>query len=160
MAGELLLTGEHRRTLDERFRLSLPADLAAAVTDDDGDSILAKERSGCLSLWKAAGWQKRQDDGVAVIREKIERGRLEGRWEDVQRLGRLLSTRAEKVRLANRSRLVVPDSFREFLGVAPNQEVVVVGAAICVELWNPQAYLDLLKQEMPDFNRLLRELSG
>jgi MraZ protein len=44
--------------------------------------------------------------------------------------------------------------------VAPNQEVVVVGAAICVELWNPQAYLDLLKLEMPDFNRLLRELSG
>lgn len=154
------LTGEHRRTLDERFRLSLPPDFADAVTDEAGDTILAKERDGCLSLWRGAEWQKRLEDGVALIREKIERGRMEGRWGEVQRLGRLLSTRTCTVRLANRSRLLVPDSFREFLGVAANQEVVIVGAAICVELWNPQAYLAVLKEEMPAFNHLLQELSA
>lgn len=160
MAGETFLTGEFRRTLDERSRLSLPTELANAVTDESGDTILTKEQDGCLSLWRAAEWQKRLDDGVALVREKIERGRMESRWSDVQRLGRLLSTRTCTVRLANRSRLLIPDGFREFLGVAPNQDVILVGAAICVELWNPQAYLSVLKQEMPGFNQLLQQLSG
>jgi MraZ protein len=36
---------------------------------------------------------------------------------------------------------------------------MLVGAAICVEIWNPQAWLDLLRQEMPAFGVLFKELS-
>ena len=62
-------------------------------------------------------------------------------------------------RLANRSRLVIPEGFREFLDVPGDSEVMLVGAAICVEIWNPQAWLDLLRQEMPEFGALFKELS-
>nr|AUN35826.1 hypothetical protein [uncultured bacterium] len=65
MAPETFITGEIRRTIDDRFRLTLPNDMAAAVTDENGETILAKERQGCLSLWRASDWQKRLDDGVA-----------------------------------------------------------------------------------------------
>ena len=54
VADEIFITGEERRTLDERFRLSLPPEMARAVSDDAGSTIVAKERYGCLSLWKAA----------------------------------------------------------------------------------------------------------
>jgi MraZ protein len=155
-----LISGEIRRTLDERFRLSLPPDMAAAISDAAGETIVAKERDGCLSLWRAADWQRRLDDGVALIREKIRTGRMEQRWDDVQRLGRLLSTRSTTVKLANRSRLLIPESFREFLGVGQGADVVVVGAAICVEIWNPHAWLEQLRQEMPGFNPLFKELTG
>jgi MraZ protein len=158
--GSDLLTGELRRSLDERFRLSLPSDFAAAVTDADGATILAKERLGCLSLWSAADWQRRVDDGVALIREKIRTGRMEQRWDDVQRLGRLLSTRSTVVRLANRARLVIPEGFREFLDVAAGQDVMIVGAAICVEIWNPQAWKEQLRVDMPQFGPLFKELTG
>ena len=158
--SETFITGEHKRTLDDRFRVSLPADLAAAVTDEAGDSILAKERQGCLSLWRAADWQQRLDQGVSLIRQKIESGRMEQRWGEVQRLGRLLSTRYRTVKLANRSRLLVPEGYREFLEVGPNQDVMVIGAVICVEIWNPQAWLEVLRQDMPQFGPLFSELAG
>ncbi|HXY34156.1 MAG TPA: division/cell wall cluster transcriptional repressor MraZ [Planctomycetaceae bacterium] len=159
MAEPAFITGEHKRTLDERSRLSLPNDFAAAVADAEGWCILAKERAGCLSLWRGTDWQMRLDQGVELIRKKIEAGRMEERWTDVQRFGRLLSTRHTRVRLANRSRLLLPEPFREFLGVAANQDVMLVGAVICVEIWNPSAWLDVLRQEMPEFGQLFRTLS-
>lgn len=157
--SETFLTGEIKRTLDERHRLTLPGEFAEAVTDAAGETIITKERFGCLSLWKAADWRQRMDDGVAVIREKISRGRMEQRWSEVQRLGRLLSTRSRTVKLANRSRLTIPEGFREFLSVAGGQDVMVVGAVICVEVWNPQAWLDQLKADMPEFAPLFKELA-
>ena len=160
MSLGVFITGEERRTLDERFRLTLPPDLARAVTDDTGSTILAKERYGCLSLWKATDWQQRIDAGVSLIRQKIDAGRMEQRFDEVQRLGRLLSTRFQTVQLANRSRLLIPDAFREFLDVAANQEVVVVGAVICVEVWNPRAWLETLRADMPSFGPLFKELSA
>jgi MraZ protein len=159
VAIDAFITGEFKRTLDDRSRLTLTAEFAAAVADQKGDCILAKERAGCLSLWRPADWQKRLDDGVDLIRRKIESGRMEQRWTDVQRFGRLLSTRQTHVRLANRSRLLIPESFREFLGVGPNQDVILVGAVICVEIWSPAAWLEVLRQEMPEFGALFRDLS-
>lgn len=156
---EFFITGEFKRVIDDRFRITLPAELAEPVSDEQGDTILVKERAGCLSLWRAADWQQRVDDGVTLIRQKIHAGRMEQKWGDVQRFGRLLSTRSRTVRLANRSRLVIPEGFREFLEVAPESEVMIVGAVVCVEIWNPQAWLELLKQEMPEFGTLFKGLS-
>ncbi len=160
MAEETFITGEQKRTIDERFRISLPNEMAEAVTDEAGETILAKEQYGCLSLWRATEWQRRLNDGVGLIRQKIQAGRMEQRWGEVQRLGRLLSTRSRTVKLANRSRLLVPEGYREFLDVPANQEVMVVGAAICVEIWNPQCWLDVLKQDMPAFGPLFQDLAN
>lgn len=159
MSPETFITGEHRRTLDERFRLTLPNDMAEAVTDEAGDTVITKERAGCLSLWRAADWQRRLDAGIGLIRQKIQAGRMEERWGDVQRLGRLLSTRHRTVRLANRSRVLIPEGFREFLGVGPNQDVMLVGAVVCVEIWQIDAWLDALRQDMPEFGPLFRGLA-
>ncbi|MEZ6057459.1 MAG: division/cell wall cluster transcriptional repressor MraZ [Planctomycetaceae bacterium] len=155
-----LISGEVRRTLDERFRLSLPTEFAEAVTDAGDETLVVKEQFGCLSLWRAAEWRKRLQDGVDLLSEKIARGRMEQRWDDVQRFGRLLSTRSCTIKLANRSRLLIPEGFREFLNVDKGQDVIVIGAAICVEVWNPTAWLQQLREEMPAFNPLLRELSN
>lgn len=155
----MFLAGEHKRTIDERFRVSLPPDLASAVCDPDGRLIVAKERTGCLSLWRSDEWQKRLDSGVSLLTAKMESGRMEGRWSDVQRLGRLLSTRHQSVTLAGRSRLLIPDSFRAFLEVGAGQEVIIVGAAVCVEIWHPDHWLDVLKSEMPGFGELFKTLT-
>lgn len=155
----MLLTGEVKRTIDERYRLTLPQEFADEISDEHGNVIVAKEQTGCLSLWRSAEWQKRIDSGVQLLEQKIESGRMEGRWGDVQRLGRLLSTRHQTVVLANRSRLLIPEAFRQFLGVDAGQPVIVVGAAICVEVWNPEKWLEILKAEMPDFGDLFKTLT-
>ena len=62
------------------------------------------------------------------------------------------------VQLAGRGRLVIPEGFREFLGVEPGGEVMVIGAALCVELWGPAAWLRYLAERMPAFHRLIAGL--
>ncbi|HIK95774.1 MAG TPA: division/cell wall cluster transcriptional repressor MraZ [Planctomycetes bacterium] len=155
----MFITGEVRRIVDERFRLTLPPDFVEGVADEEGTLIVAKEQTGCISLWRCDEWQKRLDSGVSLLRQKIDSGRMEGRWGDVQRLGRLLSTRHQQVTLAKRSRLLIPESFRQFLGVESGQEVVIVGAAVCVEIWHPDSWLDVLKSEMPEFGDLFKTLT-
>lgn len=152
------IQGELKRTIDDRFRITLPSEMAQAVTDADGQTIITKERSGCISLWSADEWQSRQDRGVDVIRSKIEAGAMDQRWEDVQRLGRLLSTRSRTVQLANRSRLLIPEGFREFLNVPAGDDVMIVGAVICVEIWNRDSWLEALNHDMPEFGSLFKEL--
>lgn len=152
------IQGEVKRAIDDRFRVSLPAEMAQAVTDESGQTIITKERYGCLSLWQAAEWQSRQARGVDVIQSKIDAGAMEQRWSDVQRLGRLLSTRSREVQIANRSRLLIPEGFREFLDVPAGGEVMIVGAVICVEIWNPKAWLETLREDMPDFGSMFKEL--
>lgn len=154
------ILGEYRRALDERYRISIPGEMAELLTSGGEECVLAKERAGALSLWSAAEWQNKFDSGVHLVQEKMSAGRLDGRVEDVQLLGRLLSTRQTNVRLAGRSRLIVPEGFREFLGVEPGGEVLVVGAALCVELWRPERWFAYIEEQMPGFRRLFDNLSS
>ena len=155
-----LIRGEFCRLLDERFRVSIPGELAELLAAEGDECILAKEQPGALSLWNLTDWGQKLDAGVRLIQDKIQAGRLEGRIEEVQGFGRLLSTRHTVVRLAGRSRLVVPEGYREFLGVAPGGELLVVGAAICIELWRPAAWFAYIQEKMPDFRRLFDRLSS
>ncbi|MEM6655810.1 MAG: division/cell wall cluster transcriptional repressor MraZ [Planctomycetota bacterium] len=154
-----LLTGEASRSLDDRYRISLPPDMVAALGGDACECLLAKERPGCVSLWRREHWQTKIDQGVDLVRSKIRAGRLDGRLDEVQTLGRLLSTRHRYVQLAARGRLVVPEGFREFLGVEPGGGVMVVGAAVCVELWRPNAWHTYIGEQMPAFRELFDRLA-
>ena len=155
-----LILGEFTRTLDERFRLSVPPELVAAMGDESDGFILAKERAGCLSLWNASLWQSQLDQGVDLVKRKVQAGKLAGRLGEVQLLARLLSTRHREVQLGGRGRLLVPEGFREFLGVEPGGDAIVVGAAVCVEIWQPSAWLRYLRRRMPKFRRLFDQLSS
>ena len=166
-----LILGEFQRTLDERYRLSIPSELVDRGLEQsggasqlpyasDGELVLAKECPGALSLWVAAQWQERLQADVQLIESKLQARRLQERTSDVQRLGRLLSTRHTTVQIVGRSRLLIPEGFREFLGVPPNGPVVVIGAALCVEIWRPAAWLAYLDDQIPQFRQLMDDLSA
>lgn len=155
-----LLIGEFVRTLDERFRLAIPPDLLEPLLAAGPKLVLAKERAGCLSLWSASLWKPRLDAAVDVVRSKLEAGLLAQRLGQVQELGRLLSTRQQTVSLAGRARLVLPEGFREFLAVEPGGSLMVVGAAVCVELWQPAAWTAYVSSEMPGFRQRIDDLTA
>lgn len=160
MAQADLLIGEFARTVDERFRLAIPPELLEPLLASGSRLVLAKERAGCLSLWPAALWKPRIDAAMEVVRSKLQAGLLTQRVGQVQDLGRLLSTRHKLVSVAERGRLVVPEGFRDFLAVEPGGDVVVVGAAVCVELWQPAAWNAYVNSEMPEFRRRIDELTA
>ncbi len=167
---ERLLLGEFRRSLDERYRLSIPGELMdqlgiaqSGIEPAEGQETqftLAKERPGCLSLWLDETWQKKLADGTEVVRAKVRAGKLQSQLSELQRLGRLLSTRHKQVQIAGRGRLLVPEGFREFLRVEPGGDVMVVGAAVCIEIWQPAAWVEYLDRRMPAFRKLFDKLSG
>ena len=159
-ARQEFILGEFPRTLDERYRLSIPAELADPLAAGGTQCILAKERPGCLSLWSAAAWQQGLEAGIELVRDKMRAGKLEGKLDDVQLLGRLLSTRHKIVQLAGRGRLSIPEGFREFLGVEQGGEVITVGAGVCVEIWSPRVWLAYLETGMPEFRQLFDRLSS
>ncbi|HZZ26821.1 MAG TPA: division/cell wall cluster transcriptional repressor MraZ [Pirellulales bacterium] len=154
------LQGEFTRTLDERFRLSIPQELVDALAAHGSDYVLVKERAGCLSLWPQAGWQERLKSAVDLLQAKMKAGKLEGKLAEVQSLGRMLSTRHKEVQVAGRGRLLIPEGFREFLQVAPGGEVAIVGAAVCVEIWNPVAWRNHLEAQLPGFQQLFDQLTS
>ncbi len=157
MESELLF-GEFQRSLDDRYRVGIPADLLEPMDLQSGQAVLAKERPGCLSLWNAGLWRQKMDASIKVLQGKIQAGRLEGRLNEVQQLGRLLSTRHRDVKLSDRGRLLIPEGFREFLQVEPGDDAMVIGAAVCVEIWRPNAWVDYLNQRMPRFSKLFDKL--
>ncbi len=156
-SSQPLLLGEYSRRLDDRFRLSIPPELAERL-DASRPCVLAKQQPGAVSLWSAATWRQRLERQLPVLQSKWQAGRLDERLTDVQRLGRLLSSRHREVQLAGRGRLVLPEGFREFLGVEPGGEVMIVGAAVCVEIWSPSAWVEYLRRDIPEFNQLLDSL--
>jgi MraZ protein len=155
-----LILGEYQRSIDDRYRLSLPPELMIGSFSETTSCILAKERPGALSLWPSATWQQKLDASINLVRAKIDAGKFENKVNDVQQLGRLLSTRHREVALAGRGRLVIPEGFRDFLGAEPGADVILVGAAICVEIWHPSAWVGYLAQRMPEFGTLLDTLSS
>ena len=160
LAMSELLLGEHRRTLDERYRVAIPKPLCQNLAAPGENLILAKERTGTLSLWNGAQWQSRLDQGLALVREKLQAGRMAGQLPEVQRLGRLLSTRHTTVQMAQRGRLLIPEGFRQFLGVEPGEHVLLLGAALCVEIWRPDAWIEYLQDNVAEFHELFDTLSS
>jgi uncharacterized protein involved in cysteine biosynthesis len=59
-----------------------------------------------------------------------------------------------------RDTVMIPEGFREFLGVEAGEEVTLVGAAVCVEIWHPQRWIEHLNETIPEFGDLLDELSS
>jgi MraZ protein len=155
-----LILGEYRRSLDDRFRLSIPSELTASWGAEHSECVLVKERPGCLSLWKDEDWETHLESGVKVVQSRWMARRLNHQLGELQALGRLLSTRHRAVQLAGRGRLLIPEGFREFLGVEAGGEVLIVGAAVCVEIWELQAWLECLRAEIPQFGQLLQNLGG
>lgn len=153
-----LLQGEHRRTVDDRFRISIPGELADPLTREGPECILAKEMPGALSVWSAFQWQGGLEKEVHAVSALLQAGRLADRVDVVQSFGRLLSTRHRPVQLTGRGRLLIPEGFREFLGVDPGSSVLIIGAALCVEIWHPDAWLRHLEEQIPQFRRILNQL--
>lgn len=153
--------GEFKRSLDDRYRISVPTELIEALQSQaDSKCILAKERPGALSLWHAEDWGEKLEKDVALIRSKIEAGHLKDRVNDVQLLGRLLSTRHRDIQIAGRGRINIPEGFREFLGVEPGGEAMVIGAAVCIEIWRPDAWIEYLNEQIPEFGSLVEQLAS
>ncbi len=135
-----------------------PARIGGRIFEARQRLRLVKERGGCLSLWPIAAWRQRLQSAVELLQAKMKAGKLDSKLPEVQSLGRMLSTRHKEVQLAGRGRLLIPEGFREFLQVEAGGDAIVVGAAVCIEIWNPAAWRAQLELQLPTFQQLFDQL--
>lgn len=154
-----LILGEFSRKVDERNRLSLPSELKLFLPEE-GNCVIVKERPGCVSLWEQMAWQEKLDARTELIQHRIKVGDLDHRMPEVQMFGRLLSTRQKPLQIDKKGRFILPEGFREFLDVETDKEVMVVGAMICIEIWNPQKWVKYIERGIPKFQKLITRLSS
>jgi MraZ protein len=155
------IIGEFQRVLDDRFRLALPPEVSQFMGSDATDAVLVKERDRCLSLWKPETWDQHFEKYANNLKRQIAENIYESRRiPDVQRAARLLSARYRRIQIGQRSRLLIPEGFREFLGVEANGEVTIVGAGVCVEMWHPAAWLAYLRTDLESFNDTFRGVAA
>ena len=152
------ITGEFSRTVDDRYRLTLPDEFKEVFKPDSGKCVIVKEKPGHLSLWDENTWKQEHDRRIELITQRFELGYLAGKMSELQRLGRLLSTRSRQIQLADRARFLLPEGFREFLAVEPKQEVMIVGAWVCIEIWNPQKLISCIEEDIPQYGTLTENL--
>ncbi len=155
-----MIQGEYVRTIDDRWRVTLPPEFVDALSEPDSRTcVLGKERYGCLSIWNKKTWEQRVRAGVDLVAHKVRTGWMTNRVDELQTFGRLLSTKFREATIGANGRLVIPEGFREFLALEPGADVVVVGAAVCVELWHPKAWRSYLKKELKRFGDLFEALT-
>jgi len=153
-----LITGEFSRTVDNRYRLTLPDEFKEVFKPDSGKCVIVKEKPGHLSLWDESTWKQQHEKRLEMVMNRFDLGYLAGNMSELQRLGRLLSTRSRQIQLADRARFLLPEGFREFLAVEPKQEVMIVGAAVCIDIWHPQKWISYIEEDIPQFDTLLESL--
>ena len=126
--------------------------------------ILAKERAGCVSLWSAEAWEtEARQPHQADRAEDSRRRHRRGPHGPGAIAGPAAVAGREPVELERTGAAAVPEAFRRFLGVdrdPPDNEVMVIGAAVCVEIWKPAAWLKYLQGRMPKFRCLFHQLSS
>ncbi|MCL2004814.1 MAG: division/cell wall cluster transcriptional repressor MraZ [Planctomycetaceae bacterium] len=153
-----LITGEFSRTLDDRYRLSLPDEFKDVFKPEAGKCVIVKENPGHLSLWDETTWKQHHDTRVEMVLQRLNAGYLGQNMPDIQRFGRLLSTRHRHIQLADKARFLLPEGFRDFLAVEPKQEVMLIGASFCIEIWHPKKWISYIEGDMPQFGDLLESL--
>ena len=156
--AEKLITGEFSRTIDERYRLTLPDEFKEVFKPESGKCVIVKESPGHLSLWEESIWKQHHDTRVEMVLQRLNTGYLGQKMSDLQQFGRLLSTRSRPIQLVERGRFLLPESFRAFLAVEPKNDVMLVGAAFCIEIWNPQKWISFIEEALPQYGSLLESL--
>lgn len=123
----MLLTGNYRRTLDEKQRLALPKSLRSN-TLTDCPLYVTPGLDGCIAVYPEAAF--------AALAEKLDHGSPAAR--EVRDYSRLFYSQASCVELDKQSRLRIPAELLQW--AEATDEVVVVGVRDHIEIWSAERW--------------------
>ena len=141
------LTGEYDATLDEKNRISLPANFRRDL--DVSYMHITEGNEKCLRLYTPLEWEK-------VVNEIMDN------TNPYNKTGRDLRRRiigpAHKVEIDKVGRIPVPSSLREYSGIL--KECMVVGQIEYIEIWSKDNYTAFKQADDEDFEIASEELGN
>ena len=136
----MLLTGQYRRTLDDKLRVAVPKPLREALLA--GPLYVTPGLDGCLALYAEAQF--------AQLADRLAGGSPAA--PATRDYSRLFFSQAECVTADRQGRVRLPGSLAEWAQLAG--DVVLVGVRDHLEIWNAAAWNAYVAQRDHQFNEL------
>lgn len=136
--------GSYLHQLDGKGRVSLPASFRRGHEKDR--FVLVHVHEEALSLYPEESWQ-----GVQESLRDMARRRPEYRH---QVLG--ITADARELSLDKQGRLLIPDRFRDAVGL--DSEALIVGAIDRIEIWEPERFRESTGESDEEFQRFVKTI--
>jgi len=124
-----MFLGQYQYTLDSKGRVTIPSRFRDELV---GEVVLTRGLDRCLAGYPMDVWSELVQK-VNALPITDPRGRA---------LRRIFFADAVNVEPDRQGRVVVPERLREYAGLEPGSEVVIVGLDRFLELWEPQRWTE------------------
>ncbi len=137
--------GTHIHTLDDKGRVSVPAQFRRMLTGED--LYLNRELDDCLVLYQAEKWERIRSG----FEEKLSRSNRQHR-----RFLRWVGAKLRPVTVDSQGRIAIPQDMQEAAGITG--EVMFLGQFDRIELWDPKKYEAYMRTEEESFEDIAETL--
>ena len=139
-----MLIGEHRHSIDDKKRLSLPAKFRAELGKI---VVVAKGLDNCLSVYTPKEWEK--------FSESLSKETLKS---DNRGLNRFMFGGASEAEVDGVGRILIPDFLAEWAGL--KEKVTILGVQNHVEIWNEKTWLAYKAKNEKQASALAEKVGG
>ncbi len=137
-------TGKHIHTLDDKGRVSVPAQFRKQLPKEG--LLIGKGMEGSLILYPPEKWRKVRD-GLASLSRNSRRNR------DIIRE---FSQYIRSVNIDGQGRITIPNDLIEVSGIT--HEVVFIGLLDSIELWDAQRYAGREEEQVSTLEEAIEEI--
>ncbi len=123
-----MFLGEHQHTIDPKGRIVLPSRFRPELAEG---CFVTKGLDRCLFIFTPEQWEIEAQEFRALDR----------RDRQFRNYGRVFFAGAVDQQLDKQGRVQIPAGLREYAGL--DKDVIVVGVAERIEIWNPSAWQEL-----------------
>lgn len=135
-----LLTGNYRRTLDDKLRLSVPKQMRDILGENS--LFIAPGTDRALLVFTA--------DVLQQIGDTLSK--LSPAAQEARSFSRLFYALSQPIEIDRQGRLRIPPELAKLSGL--NSEVVIVGVRDRIELWEAAAWDTFLQATQPSYDEL------
>ena len=121
-----MFLGEFEYKIDEKGRVPVPPKFRIELKKDG--LVLTQGIDTCITAYTTSEWKKLAD---SLTPGSVTRAKL-------RRLNRAIFATAFNLRIDGQGRVALPITLRQFAGI--EDEVVIVGANTCFELWKKELW--------------------
>lgn len=138
-----MLIGEFHHNLDNKNRLMMPAKVLPNLGEE---VIVARGFEHCLMVYPLEKWE-------SVIAKFSE---LSITKSDTRKFMRILLAGATSCKFDSQKRICIPGVLKDYAGIS--KEVVILGLDDHLEVWDEDAYLKFLNENLESFAEIAESI--
>ena len=141
--SQIPLTGNFKRSVDDKQRITIPKELRAALGESTGRIFyVAPSTDGSLAIF--------DHDSFVQLAERLRAAPPTER--DVRAFGRLFYAQARRVELDRQGRLRIPQELADSARLG--KEIILIGAGDRMELWCTETWEAYTTEKQPRYDEL------